>query len=357
MVICIDAAIRGAIKEHLNKHAPRLEADVVSGRPSQTFLASCLNLHLIGLKENLNLRGFSREVALPSGDGPSLVRRGPLVVELHFLVTAHSSDQGHEYELLNAALVALLKVESLLDEGMEKRGVESVTLEVAKGGDALTPALWTALDCPMRPAIFVLANVVFNPFEPLPVRRVRELVLASRQSMNGSGTEASLRIRRISAAGAVVAMGTQNPVPEAVVEVADGTRSTVADGQGFFHFEGLATGKVLMRAKHPSFKTAEFEVVVPPPGRIDLIQPVLVEMEKSGVEGWSGQLPTREGKPLSYVPVRVGTLIATSDGEGRFSLSRRLEPHEKIEVSLPGRGWVLLEELSAEGDKRTIDKA
>ncbi|NJN81990.1 MAG: DUF4255 domain-containing protein [Caldilineaceae bacterium] len=138
-----------------------------------------INLFMHDVRENNKLRTqqpFFDTVI--TGDGAS-VSRNSFRIDVHYMITAWTTDPADEHRLLSRVLMAFLRHMELpddLDDGtLSNDGQFAVLLKVSQYENVINPReMWAALDNEMRPSVDLIATISINPFEPLLVPLVTE---------------------------------------------------------------------------------------------------------------------------------------------------------------------------------------
>src|SRR5579871_1716696 len=163
---------------------------------------SRLNLYLYGIQENTALRSHTLDVSRPTHGELGSVRRGPLTVELKYLVTAHCQEPKNEHRLLSEAFITFLKNVVLpaeqLPEDLQSMGATAeIVVAQPHEGKGSVSELWMALAQPQRPSIMLTVNLTVNPFESKPTRLVREFLLGMTQGLQTEGPQRVVSSRSI----------------------------------------------------------------------------------------------------------------------------------------------------------------
>ena len=140
-----------------------------------------LNLFLYDVRENRELRQAQPTWQVERHNGSVTRRLKPVRVDLHYMITAWTSDPEDEHRLLASTLLALFRnpdlPEDLLPESFQNQPVP-ISVMVAQEEELQEPAdVWSALDNEMRPAITCVVTMALDPYRPIvgPMVRTREL--------------------------------------------------------------------------------------------------------------------------------------------------------------------------------------
>jgi hypothetical protein len=141
-----------------------------------------LNLFLYDVRENSKLRQAQPMWHIERNqDGTATRRLKPVRVDLHYMITAWTSDPEDEHRLLASTLLALFRnpnlPEELLPESFENQPAP-VSVMAAQEDELQNPAdVWSSLDNELRPAITCVVTLALDPYHPIsgPIVRTREL--------------------------------------------------------------------------------------------------------------------------------------------------------------------------------------
>ena len=232
-----------------------------------------LNLFLYELKENRELR--SNEPIVRRQNGSALIRRPPMRVDCHYLLTAWPGDQaGSEgalrgHRLLGQALAALSRHPTIPADVLvgRLRGQEPpLPMLVAQPDGPANPAeFWSALGSRLRPAITVCATVALDLFAAEPAALVRARVLRFPRADEES----------VSLDGRVVDETGSGLFDARLELVGTGVRAAT-DAEGCYRLERVPRGAFTLRVRASGFAVRDEPVVVPdqpPPFAITLHRP------------------------------------------------------------------------------------
>jgi hypothetical protein len=162
------------------------EVDIKFDQPKREWSSRLsrptLNLFLYDVRENAKLRQAQPTWHLERHDDGTATRRlKPVRVDLHYMVTAWTTEPEDEHRLLTGTLLALFRnpqlPEDLLPESFQNQPVP-IAIMVAQDEELQNPAdVWSALDNEMRPAITCVVTMALDPYHPItgPMVRTREL--------------------------------------------------------------------------------------------------------------------------------------------------------------------------------------
>jgi hypothetical protein len=250
------------------------EAQVSFEHPIDTFNPSqpTVNLFLYELRENRELR--TNAPIVRRQNGAALIRRPPIRVDCHYLLTAWPGDQtGSEgalrgHRLLAQALAALSRHTTIPADVLvgQLRGQEPpLPMLVAQPDGPANPAeFWSALGSRLRPAITVCATVAMDVFAAEPAALVRARVLRF-----PPGEEfVALHGRVVDESG--------SGLGDARLELLGTGVQSVTDAEGRYRLERVPRGAFTLRVRASGFAAQDEPVVVPdqpPPFAITLHRP------------------------------------------------------------------------------------
>jgi hypothetical protein len=349
-----------------------------------------VNLYLHDLRENVELRDESYHLLRKPEEGLAGKRRGPVRLDVSYLVTVYAGDDpGSEHRLLADVLGVFLRclatpVEHLAG-ALEGKGSNALLLEVAQPDHLANldpPALWQSLGGKLRPALSLVVTAPFDPFDTKWTRVVREALLGSGPAPTAgmAGAPVPRSAARVSAAGIVLDGDSEAPIEGAAVRVAGRPEETETDERGFFCLMNLPPGAHTLNLWKRGFGRVEHAVEAPSPGRADQVQPTvialrrlndadaaaetaaraeealnspgLVEADREYHVSLSGRLRFTDGRSAGFIPLRVGRQKTRSDGDGVFYFSDLPAGGDRtLFAEVPGRGEV---EVVSRGGAATI---
>lgn len=182
------------LKEFLKQEMPikNGEVDIAFDQPNREWSARLnrptINIFLHDVRENVKLRTrhleweFQRE----PGNGKSTVKRRPVRVDLHYLITAWANEPEDEHSLLGRTLMALFRRESIPSDMLPEilsDQPEPIPIQVAQYDTIDKPSdIWNVLDNNQRAGVFAIFTLALNPYEQItaPLVRTRELRIGQR---------------------------------------------------------------------------------------------------------------------------------------------------------------------------------
>ena len=177
-------------REFLKRELPikNGEVDITFDQPKREWSARLnrptVNIYLHDVRENVQMR--QRQPAWEmqrNGNGTVTQRRRPVIVDLHYMITAWATEPEDEHRLLTRTLMVLFKEPNLptdlLTDGFEEQATP-IPIVVAQPEEMRNPAeVWSALDNELRPTVGCRLTVSLNPYEAFdgPLVRSRDLRL------------------------------------------------------------------------------------------------------------------------------------------------------------------------------------
>lgn len=333
-----------------------------------------VNLYLHDLRENRKLRENLHAVVRKRDTETVVRRQAPLILDLAYVVTTHAGDDSAvEHRLLvevlgvfarNSVIPAKYMTEELASD--PDQSIQLMAAQADHPAQQDPAALWVALGGRLRPALGLVATGNFNPYETRVTRIVREAVMGIGQGVPPHGPRRPLDIKsaRVAAAGVVVGPDGVE-MRDVEVSIKGRSQTMLTDAKGFFYFLDLPAGRATVVVKKAGFKTQEVATTVPPLGRPDQLEPIVVELsgmddkerladsQERSIAQWSasgfveverevkvsisGRLAYPDGRPAAFVQVRAGERATTTDGEGFYSFLNLREPPKEIVAEIPGR--------------------
>ncbi len=369
----VDQSIRNLLAAELRMASPKLvsdDAQIVIGAPSDLEQGKLekprVRLFLHDIHENLAVRDQGYEITRAAGEmqvGKSLK---PTRLNLSYLLTVEAEKPEAEHQLLGEALGVLMRNGFIptryLEGSLTRFGEEAISISVGQRDhwahmDA--PKVWQATGLPLRPFIGIVASALFDPYETRTVKLVREALFSMGQGVRPAGPDRQMDVRsvRVSAAGAITDENGE-PLPDVVVSIHGRGDQTLTDAQGVFLFRNLPSGPHRLAFRKRGFEDAETEAVAPPRGLANELQPVAVQLKAASAKGLVssvrsefqerakpttliGTLRYSDGRPASFIPVRIGERTAVTDQEGVYHFTDVASGQKSVVAEVPGRGEVV----------------
>ncbi len=241
-----------------------LEVDVRFEMPTKEWLGRLTRptvvFFLFDLAENIELR--RNDFQQTRGNGRAERRLPPRRIDLHYLVSAVTTESADEHRLLWRILEALLRHQQLPDDVLPDtlRALDPpLTTRIAPpDAGPRTLDLWNALGAEPRPA---LSYIVTAPLDldlaivaPLVLTRTARYLRAGESSPHDVGTQI----------GGVVRGADGTPRAGVLVALADSAADgNPSDGDGSFRLTGVPNGAVGLRVTPPDGPSRTMTIAVP----------------------------------------------------------------------------------------------
>ncbi|HMS54887.1 MAG TPA: Pvc16 family protein [Fimbriimonadaceae bacterium] len=334
MIRDVDTVLEKVLRKSI---APSVAISFSSAEVTTSPTVRCI---LFDIREALRYRDETPRY-LPDTEISTLRKLPPVRMDLAYLIFAESADVRDEHDLLSQVLRALYSTPFVEGDSLEgllkEEGTGRVQIEVSQldhRSHEQPERIFSALGLPLRPAVWAVLTASFEPYQTEVIKVVRH-ALASLGVLqpDGSVKVGSVSSVQVSVAGVVQTKGM--PVKCATVEATGHGMETATNEHGFFSFVGIPTRTVRLKIEHPDCLSQEIEVSVPPPGRVDLLKPLKIELVSrvdSGVLtveigtvaptiSYSGVVYYPDGKPAKAVLIRSGRRQTITDQSGTFELS------------------------------------
>ncbi|BAY13734.1 Pvc16 family protein [Calothrix sp. NIES-2098] len=223
-----------------------------------------LNLYIYDIRESKQFQQSGRQVERKPSRGlqPKAVSWSPSWFDVSMLLTAWDRTALGEHHLLSEALTVLLRHRSLQEEYLvpELRGYGNLSLTVAIDPPIEIGSLWSALNVPLRSALYVTTTIPVEPQSTLvPLVWERIFSLQNQLSENGNSTVVT---KRVAIAGMVKSAVTNLPLIEAEVTVQRTTKSAASNKEGLFFFEDIRIGNYVLTVNCPGYLPQNVNVLV-----------------------------------------------------------------------------------------------
>lgn len=206
-----------------------------------------LNLYIYDIRESKQMQHSGRQVErrLTRALQPAGVNWSPSWFDVSMLLTAWDRTALSEYHLIGQAISVLLRHRLLREEFLvsELRGYGNLNMTVSLEPQLEAGSLWSALTIPLRPALYLMVTVPFEP-EKKEVDLVWERIFQM-QNQVGNGSVETIT-RQVVIAGVVKSAVTNQPLLEAEVKVMGTQKSTNSSKEGLFYFENLSLGNYIL---------------------------------------------------------------------------------------------------------------
>ena len=171
-------AIDEALKNLLIKEIPirNNEVEIVFEQPTDDWAGRVsvptLDVYLHEIRENRLLRGAEQFSETPLPDGGVEIRRNPMRVDLHYLITAWTRREQDQHHLLGLAMMALMRFPSLPNDVLPpvlQNHPMPIPIDVVHESDEGKNwhDFWTTMHNRQRPGITVTITLLVDPYRPL----------------------------------------------------------------------------------------------------------------------------------------------------------------------------------------------
>ncbi|MBD2206110.1 DUF4255 domain-containing protein [Calothrix sp. FACHB-1219] len=223
-----------------------------------------LNLYVYDIRESKQFQQSGRQVERKASRSlqPTSVGWSPNWFDVSMLLTAWDRTALGEHHLLSEALTVLLRHRSLQEDYLvpELRGYGNLALTVALDPPIEIGSLWSALNVPLRSALYITAMIPVEPQTTLvPLVYERIFNLQNQLSENGNGTVVT---RRVAIAGMVKSAVTNLPLTTAEVTIQRTKKSAISNKEGLFFFEDMRLGNYVLTVNCPGYLPQNVNVLV-----------------------------------------------------------------------------------------------
>ncbi|MBD2354952.1 DUF4255 domain-containing protein [Tolypothrix sp. FACHB-123] len=223
-----------------------------------------LNLYVYDIRESKQFQQSGRQVERKASRSlqPTSVGWSPNWFDVSMLLTAWDRTALGEHHLLSEALTVLLRHRSLQEDYLvpELRGYGNLSLTVALDPPIEIGSLWSALNVPLRSALYITAMIPVEPQTTLvPLVYERIFNLQNQLSENGNGTVVT---RRVAIAGMVKSAVTNLPLTTAEVTIQRTKKSAISNQEGLFFFEDIRLGNYVLTVNCPGYLPQNVNVLV-----------------------------------------------------------------------------------------------
>ncbi len=383
MILDVDETLRqmlGAELGRLPGCPVYTQEQITLGPPTEAAAAqdgeARVNLFLYDVRENLEQRNESFTAVRGQQRTEVGKRRAPVRMDLSYLVTTHAAqDFVAEHRLLGEVLGVLLRNPAAptqyLTGVLIEHGAGSVRLAVAQPEhlEWMNPTnLWQALEGQIQPSLPLVVTASFDPFETKWTKVVRELVSTVGQggAPDQPNRQAAQTSLRASAAGMAVDARTEQRLAGVAVRAEGTEEAAITDADGFFLLLNLPPGPATLRFEANGYAAREMSVTVPPPGRVEQMEPVvaaLTLLTGTEREAWTaaretaarstpdlaeagqvyqasvtGTLLFGDGRPAARIAVSAGSQQTITDSSGIYCFFNLPPGEYPIQAALPGQG-------------------
>ncbi|WP_088240624.1 Pvc16 family protein [Calothrix rhizosoleniae] len=223
-----------------------------------------LNLYVYDIRESKQLQHSGRQVERRVGRSlqNASVNWSPNWFDVSLLLTAWDRTALGEHYLISEALSLLLRHRSIQEQFLlpELRHYGNLSMSIALEPPIEVGSLWSALNVPLRPALYLTVTVPFEA-QQTPVPLVWERIVSLSNLLDKQGDTAVIT-KKVAIAGLVKNETTNLVIPEVQVTVAGTEKSTVSNEEGLFFFDNLSTGNYILTLDCPGYLSQNVNILV-----------------------------------------------------------------------------------------------
>ena len=229
-------------------------------------VGATLNLYVYDIRESKQMQHSGRQVErkLTQDLRSAPVKWSPTWFDVSILLTTWDRTAFGEYHLIGEAITVLLRHRLLREEFLvsELRGYGNLNMTVSVEPQLEAGSLWSALTIPLRPALYLMVTVPFEP-ESNVVPLVWERILQM-QNQFGNGSVETIT-KKVAIAGIVKSAVTNQSLVEAEVKLVGTEKSTNSNKEGLFYFENLNLGNYILLLNCQGYLPFQVNVLVDGP--------------------------------------------------------------------------------------------
>ena len=223
-----------------------------------------LNLYVYDIRESRQLQHSGRKVDRrnPRNLQSANVGWNPNWFDVSMLLTAWDRTALGEHYLMSEALSLLLRHRSIEEQFLapELRRYGNLSMSVALEPPIEDGSLWSALNVPLRPALYLTVTVPIDS-QHTPVPRVWERIISVDNFLDKQG-DAAVITKKVAIAGLVKHEITGLGLSEVEVIIAGTDKSTRSNKEGLFFFDNLSTGNYVLVLDYPGYSSQNINVLV-----------------------------------------------------------------------------------------------
>lgn len=251
------------------------EIDVSFDQPKREWSARLtrptVNFFLYDVRENALLKRHEWERLANNGRAATL-KRSPLRVDCHYMVTTWAAEPDDEHRLLTRTLLALFRYPKIPREqyaGKLQNQPYDIISQLARHDKLTNPAeVWSALDNEMRPSVSYILTLALDPWEEIAgpvVRTFRMHVGQGGKPAAGHQFALGAMDGEMVFIAGTVRSTTQDRAPQAGIPVAiKGTGYVdTTDDEGRFRLGSVAPGSYTLVIWPPQGKPREEAITIP----------------------------------------------------------------------------------------------
>lgn len=248
------------------------EIDVKFDQPTREWSAKLakptINFFLYDVRENNVLRTHQWQRMDNGRNGTASMKRTPMRVDCHYMITTWASEPDDEHRLLTRALIALFRHPILPDDmlvGTLQNPLHDIQASLARHDKLTNPAeVWSSLDNELRPSVSYLVTLTLDPWSEITGPAVRTFTMRTGQAAwpQREQFDPPDSVSEMVYVGGTVAKG---KTPEAGIQVAvKGTGWTsTTDEDGRFTLGSFPPGDYTLIAWPVKGKPKEKKITVP----------------------------------------------------------------------------------------------
>ncbi|MBE9216071.1 DUF4255 domain-containing protein [Plectonema cf. radiosum LEGE 06105] len=225
-----------------------------------------LNLYVYDIRESKQMQHSGRQVErkLTQDLRSAPVKWTPTWFDISILLTTWDRTAFGEYHLMSEAISVLLRHRSLREEFLvaELRGYGNLNMTVSVEPQLEAGSLWSALTIPLRPALYLMVTIPFEPQKNLVPLVWERIFQMQNQFANGSVETVT---KKVVIAGIVKSALTNQPLIEAEIKVVGTQKSTNSSKEGLFYFENLSLGNYILSLNCQEYLPIQVNVLVDSP--------------------------------------------------------------------------------------------
>jgi hypothetical protein len=223
-----------------------------------------LNLYVYDIRESRQLQHSGRQVDRKASRNlqSANVSWTPDWFDVSILLTAWDRTALGEHYLISEALSLLLRHRSIQEQFLapELRRYGNLSMSVALEPPIEVGSLWSALNVPLRPALYLTVAVPIDSHQT-PVPMVWERIVSLNNLLDKQGDSAVIT-RKVAIAGFVKHETTNLPISEVKITVVGTEKSTESNDEGLFFFDNLSTGNYVLALDYSGYSSQNVNVLV-----------------------------------------------------------------------------------------------
>ena len=248
------------------------EIDIKFDQPTREWSAKLakptINFFLYDVRENNVLRNHQWQRMKNGRADIAAMKRTPMRVDCHYMITAWASEPDDEHRLLTRVLMALFRFSVLPEDrliGALQNPEFEITAALARHDKLTNPAeVWSSLDNELRPSISYLITLALDPWSEVTGPAVRTFTMRTGQAAHPEKEQfdPADTASEMVYVGGVVAKGN---TPQSGLQVAvKGTGwMDTTDEDGRFTLGSLPPGSYTLIAWPAKGKPKETKITIP----------------------------------------------------------------------------------------------